>query len=71
MSAIKRGQFRLDTMRKQPVRIGIRTQAGPFGQPYSDYHVINLVTNERYTLTDYEIGEELTEMEVLAWASRQ
>lgn len=64
---IAHGQFRLDTIRKQPIRIDTRFEAGLSGKPSEFFHVFNLVTSERYLLKHYHIGRLLNEMEVLAW----
>lgn len=70
MSArIRRGQIRLDTARNVPIKIGNKV-GSPMQFGYSTYRVRDIITGESYSVTDYSIGRELSEMEVVAWAAK-
>lgn len=69
MSKIKRGQYRLNCDANEPIQI-LSEMAG-IGEPYRIYRVRDLRGRKPvFLLTNYSIGPELTEMEVIAWASK-
>ena len=70
VSKIKRGQIRLDMRTMSPVKIGNKVPLSGMRFGYTSYRVRDVVTGEHREIDDYSIGRELTEMEVVAWASK-